>query len=139
MCDKYNFMEEYKKLLEKGMANVSASEQCKRFGILGVEGHIQGGRTILSNFQQIATCLRRKPEHLAKFLFKELATSGQVAGDRLILTSKKSSKTINDKIKKYVDKYGLCKKCGKPDTELGEENGDGFIRCLACGARAVVH
>ena len=139
-------MDEYEKLLNEGMANVNVSEVGSRYEVLGVEGHIAGTKTIISNFAQVATCLRRKPEHLTKFLLKELATSGEVVGDRLILTSKKSSNLINEKIKKYVDKFVLCKKCGKPDTELVREvgglvreGGEIELRCLACGARRVVH
>jgi translation initiation factor 2 subunit 2 len=132
-------MEEYEKLLEQGMKQIKPSEACGRFEIKKPEGHIEGGKTIISNFLQIANCLRRKPEHLAKFLFKELAASGEIAGERLILVRKISSQTISKKIEKYVNSFVLCSNCKKPDTELIEEGGERFIRCLACGAKKPVH
>lgn len=132
-------MENYEKLLEKAHTEIEPVEACERFEIKKVEGHIEGGKTIVSNFSQVVACLRRKPEHLAKFLFKELATSGGIAGDRLILPRKVPSKTINLKIEKYVREFVLCSKCKKPDTELVDEEGKKFIRCMACGAKNPVH
>jgi len=126
-------MESYEELLEDAYKNVKQEKECCRFEIKKVEGHIEGNKTMISNFISIANCLRREPEHLAKFLFKELASSGQIAGDRLILIRKISSKRIDEKIEKYVNMFVLCQNCKKPDTQIFEEAGQRFIRCLACG------
>ena len=126
-------MEAYEKLLDSAYKEVKPVECCGRFEVLKAEGHIEGSKTILSNFGQIVGCLRRKPEHFAKFLFKELATSGTITGDRMILTSKVSSQAINEKIEKYANSFVLCQNCKKPDTELIEDGGKNFIKCLACG------
>jgi len=96
---------------------------------------IQGNKTILSNFFQIAAYLRRKPEHLEKFLEKELAAQGKHEGDKLILIRKIPQKKIQERIKLYIEKYVICKECGKPDTEIKKENQFTFIHCLACGAK----
>ncbi len=128
---------EYEQLLDSAYNEIKLVECCDRFEIKKVEGHIEGSKTIISNFLQIATCLRRQPEHFCKFLFKELATSGEIAGDRLILIRKVSSKIINEKIEKYANNYVLCSNCKKPDTELVEDNGL-FMRCLACGNKKQV-
>ena len=128
----------YEELLDEAYENVKEQEHCERFEILPVEGHHEGTRTIISNFGVVVGCLRRRPEHLAKFLFKELATSGEIAGDRLVLTSRVSSKSANGKIGKYVKKFVMCSHCNKPDTELIEEDGEMFIRCLACGHKGRV-
>lgn len=129
----------YEELLNEAYENVEPCEECERFEIKKVEGHHEGSRTVISNFVQVAACLRREKEHLAKFLFKSLATSGDIDGDRLILDRKMSSKDINDKVEKYVKQFVLCSSCKKPDTELVEEEGKAFIRCLACGAKKPVH
>ncbi len=126
-------MEDYKQLLEKAYENVKPSEECERFEIKKAEGHIQGNQTIINNLGDIARYIRRKPEELAKFLLRELASSGNLKGERLILTRKVSSKDINDKVEKYVKKYVYCPKCKKPDTELVDETGNRYIKCLACG------
>ena len=131
-------MENYEQLLDEAYETVKPIKKCERFEILKVEGHVQGIKTIISNFIQVASCLRRTPGDLAKYLFKELATKGEIAGDRLILTKKVSSKVINEKIERYVNTYVLCSHCKKPDTEITEEDGKRVVRCMACGHKKVV-
>ncbi|MFZ5955406.1 MAG: translation initiation factor IF-2 subunit beta [Nanoarchaeota archaeon] len=131
-------MEDYEELLNGAYKNVKHMEPCERFEIKKVEGYFEGTKTIITNFIQIADCLRRPSEHLVKFLFRELATSGEIAGDRLILTRKISSQTINEKIEKYTNQFVLCPNCKKPDTEIIEEGGQKFIRCLACGTKKAI-
>ncbi len=131
-------MENYNELLNKAYENIKPCEECERFAVLKAEGLIEGNKTIISNFMQIANCLRREPEHLAKFIFKELAAPGEIQGDRLILIKKVSSQNINEKIKLYAEKFVLCPNCKKPDTALIQENDTTFIRCLACGAKKPV-
>ena len=130
---------EYEELLNEAYENVEATEECGRFEVLKVKGHHEGIRTVISNFGQIVTCIRRKPEHFLKFLTKELASQAEVKGDRLILSRKLASKDVNDKIEKYVNMFVLCGKCAKPDTELSEEGGKTFLRCLACGEKKEFH
>ena len=130
---------DYEALLNEAYENVEATEEAGRFEVLKVKGHHEGIRTVISNFGQVVANVRRTPEHLLKFLSKELASQCEIKGDRLILSRKLSSKDINDKIEKYVNKFVLCPKCGKPDTELSEEGSKAFLRCLACGEKQEVH
>lgn len=129
-------MEEYNKLLDEAyqkVKQINVSES--RFEIPKIEGHFEGKKTILTNFAQIASHLRRNPEHFQKFLLKELAASGQKEGERLVLNIKVPSLKINSKIEQYVKEFVLCKECKKPDTELIKEDRLTFIHCLACGAK----
>jgi translation initiation factor 2 subunit 2 len=128
----------YEALLDEAYENVKVSEGCERFEVLKVKGHHEGSRTVVSNFGQIVMCLRRSPEHVMKFLSKELASSVEMKGSQLILSRKLSSKEINDKIERYAKRFVLCLRCGKPDTEL-EVGAKTFLRCLACGERYEVH
>ena len=131
-------MEQYEKLLEEAYSKVKQTNSTgERFEIPKVEGHFEGKKTILSNFFQIASHLRRSPEHFQKFMLKELAAAGQKEGDRLILNMKVPSTKINQKIEEYVNEFVLCKECKKPDTELVRESQSRitFINCLACGAK----
>lgn len=129
----------YEQLLDEAYKKVEATEECERFEIIQVKGHHEGIRTIITNFSQVAACVRRSPEHLMKYLTKELASQCEISGDRLILSRKLSSKDVNNKIEKYVQKYVICSKCGKPDTELDNEGAKLFVRCLACGEKHEVH
>ncbi len=130
----------YEDLLDEAYENVKVSEESSgRFEILRVKGHHEGVRTVISNFLKVASSLRRKPEHLLKFLGKELGIQGEIKGERLIISRKLSSRDINAKIENYAKRYVVCVKCGKPDSELVEENGKLFVRCLACGNKHEVH
>lgn len=129
-------MAEYEKLLDEVYEKVKqVSTNSERFEIPKVEGYFEGKKTIFTSFSQIVDYLRRKPEHLQKFLLRELATSGQKEGDRLILNNKVPSTKIKQKIDEYVNEFVLCKECKKPDTELVKEDRLLFIHCLACGAK----
>jgi len=129
----------YEDLLEEAYKKVKPVEEGReRFEVLKIKGHHEGTRTVISNFVQVVASVRRSPEHLMKFLNKELASSSDIKSDRLILSRKLSSKDINKKIEKYVNQFVLCPKCKKPDTELEEDKGKVFLRCLACGERREV-
>lgn len=129
-------MESYEKLLDRAYEKVKVIEgNGERFEILQIKGHFQGKKTILTNFKEIAGHLRRTPEHLQKFLLKELAAKGNLEGDKLVLNSKISSKKINPKIEQYVEEFVLCKECKKPDTTLEKEGKMTILHCLACGAK----
>lgn len=132
-------METYEKLLDDAYKNLKPIEKsADRFEIPKIEGHIEGTKTILTNLQQIASYLRRNHDHLLKFLLKELATSGSVKNNRLILQRKISSQKINEKIQEYAKEFVICSQCKKPDTELIKDGGFSFIHCLACGAKQSV-
>ena len=127
---------EYEELLEEAYKKVrQVNTSSERFEIPKVQGRFEGKKTILTNFLQIASHLRRDPEHFQKFMLKELAASGQKEGDRLVLNIKVPSAKINQKIEDYVSEFVLCKECKKPDTELLREDRVTFIHCLACGAK----
>ena len=129
-------METYEKLLEEAYSKIKKTEgNGERFEVPKVEGHFEGKKTILTNFYQIASHLRRSPEQFQKFMLREIAAQGQREGDRLILNIKVPSTKINQKIEEYASEFVLCKECKKPDTELLREDRVTFIHCLACGAK----
>jgi len=129
-------MADYEKLLDEAYKEIKQVDTSKsRFEIPKIEGHFEGRKTILTNFSQIASYIRRKPEHFQKFLLRELAASGQREGDRLVLNIKVPSSKINQKIEQYVKEFVLCRECKKPDTELTKEDRLSFVHCLACGAK----
>ncbi len=131
-------MENYEKMLEEAYKNIKKVDKTNnRFEIPKIKGYFQGKKTILTNFPQIVSYIRRAPEHFQKFLFRELATSGYKEGDKLILNIRIPSLKINQKIEQYAKSFILCKECGKPDTEIikDPQKRISFINCLACGAK----
>ncbi len=132
-------MDSYEKLLKEAFTKVKKTESTgERFAIPKVAGRFEGKKTIITNFKEIASYFRRSPEHFQKFLLKELATPGQIEGDRLALNLKVPSAKINQKVEEYAREFVICKQCGKPDTELERVDRITMLRCLACGAKQSV-
>src|SRR3989338_5868955 len=101
-------METYEELLNGAYEKVKKVEGAgERFEIPEIKGHFEGKKTILTNFFQIVSHIRREPEHFQKFLLKELATPGHISGDNLILNNKIPSAKINLKVEQYVKEFVL--------------------------------
>ena len=80
--------------------------------------------------------LNRDPQHLLKFLMRELGTAGNIEGQRAILQGKFTHYLINERIEDYVDKYVICHECNRPDTRIIREGRIFILKCAACGATA---
>ena len=128
---------EYEEMLTRGRAKLPESVFEKaRFEIPKVLGHIQGNKTVISNFHQIAQAFRREEAHLLKFIQKELATPGEIKrSGGVIFGTKLPAARINEKIKKYAETFVLCRECGKPDTKIIRDGEFSFIKCTACGSK----
>ena len=126
-------------MLKRGRSSLPESVfEKERFEIPKVKGHIEGNKTIISNFKQIAQVLRRPVEHMLKYILRELAAPGDIKGNLLIIGTKMPASRINEKIKQYAYEFVLCHECGKPDTELVKEGEFLFLKCAACGAKKPV-
>ena len=132
-------MEKYQDLLKKAQQelpeNITSSE---RFQIEKIKGHLEGNKTILVNFKKIAKDFGREPEHLLKYLLRELAAPGKFVGDRVILGTKVPASLINKKIKQYASEFVLCHSCGKPDTKFITKKEVKYLKCQACGAEHII-
>lgn len=127
---------EYEKLLKEARKKLPESILKKeRFEVPKVKGHIQGNKTVISNFNQIADFLRKDVNHLVKYVLKELAAPGNLTKTALIIGTKVSATRVNEKINQYVREFVLCPECGKPDTKIEKEDNFLFMKCTACGAR----
>ncbi len=128
---------EYNELLKRVREQLPKSVfEKEMFEIPKIRGHIQGNRTILSNFLQIADILGRPAEHLLKYILKELATPGEIKkSGSVIVGTKVGASRINEKIRQYTNEFVLCSECGKPDTKIEKEDKFTFLKCHACGAR----
>ena len=118
-----------KSKLPETVANV------ERFNVPKITGHLEGNKTVLSNYFQITSMMSRSPEHLLKYISRELAAKGELKRQLLVFNTKIPSSKINEKIQQYVDKYVMCSECSRPDTKLVKEGTIIFLRCNACGAK----
>ncbi|MFH1589164.1 MAG: translation initiation factor IF-2 subunit beta [archaeon] len=127
---------DYEKMLKKGKKELpEIVSEVERFNIPKVIGHVEGNKTIVRNFTEIAKTLGRKVEHLLKYVLKELATPGDIRKNAVVFGTKLSASKINEKITQYTEIYVLCKECGKPDTKLSKEGNIYYLKCQACGAK----
>ena len=130
---------EYEKLLKRAREQLPESVfEKERFEIPKVRGHIEGNKTIISNFHKIAEVLGRPVDHLLKYILRELATPGQLKKNNLVIGTKVSASRINEKMRQYANEFVLCSDCGKPDTKIIKEGEFSFLRCLACGSKKIV-
>ncbi|TAL56183.1 MAG: translation initiation factor IF-2 subunit beta [Nanoarchaeota archaeon] len=130
---------DYESLLGRGKKQLpEVASKVERFEIPKVLGHIQGNRTIISNFHQIIASLRREPEHFLKFLQKELAVPAEIKKTGLIVGAKMSATRFNEKIIQYTQEFVACPVCKKHDTSLIKEDKYTFIKCQVCGAKSPV-
>jgi translation initiation factor 2 subunit 2 len=131
---------EYEQLLARARQRLPQSVvERERFEIPKVKGHLQGSKTVISNFAQIAGTLRRPVEHLLKFILRELATPGEITrSGLLVLGAKVPATRINEKIRDYAYEFVLCPRDGKPDTDILREGEFAFLKCNACGYKQPV-
>lgn len=125
----------YKKLLEKAKSMIPKPEQKQRLIIPKLDIILIGKRTIIKNFSKIVETIRRDEKHFAKFLFKELAISGSIQDQRLILNGIISKEMIEKRVNDYIKKYVICEECKKYDTMLIKENNIIIKKCESCGAK----
>ena len=132
-------MKKYQDLLKKAQEELPETiAGGERFQLEKIKGHLEGNKTILSNLKKIAKDFNREPEHLLKYLLRELATPGKFVGDRVILGTKIPASLINKKIKQYASEFVLCHECGKPDTKIITKKEIKYIKCQACGAEHII-
>ena len=132
-------MKDYEKLLKSALDKMpKKTEEEKRFEIPKVIIFTQGNKTIVKNFSEILSALRRDGKHLSKYLFKQLATPGNIENETLVLQRKVRREMIQKKLEDYAKEYVFCKVCGEPDTILVKEGRITSMKCEACGARSSV-
>ncbi len=130
---------DYEELLKRARKELpEISKEVSRFEVPKVLGHVQGNRTVISNFHQIADALGRPVEHFLKYILKELATPGDLKSSALIIGTKVPASRVNEKIRQYVKDFVMCEECNRPDTKLVKEDKTTFIKCSVCGARHAV-
>lgn len=129
---------DYNQLLERAVTKLPKTKKHERFEIPEPIVTLSGKFTVIQNFVQISSAIRRDPKHLARYFFKELAIPGKLEGNKLILQQVFRKEEIEKTLKSYCDEFLYCKECKKPDTALIKRNKITFMKCEACGAERSV-
>lgn len=132
-------MKEYEKMLEEALSKLSGESKLDvRLEIPKPEVIISGNRTFINNFGEIANIIRRKPEHMLKFLSKELASPAHIEGGRAIFQGKLYANLIEKKLESYYKEFLYCPECKKPDTQIIKQDRISILKCEACGAKTPI-
>jgi len=126
---------DYNKLLKNVIENTSKKEIIEdRFKLPKADIFYEGNTTVIRNFDKICDTINRDPELVLKFLLGGLGTAGEIDGGRVVFQGKLPARSIQDKMKEYVDAFVICSECNRPDTHFVKQGRTVLIRCDACGA-----
>jgi len=125
----------YEQLLDEALKRIVKKESKERFNPPQPDIEYQANKTIIKNFGDIASYIKRDIKHFSRYLVKSLAAVGEIKGKSLVISSRVRKELIEDKINSYIKSYVICKFCKEPDTKLVKEGRIFFIVCEACGAK----
>ncbi len=97
-----------------------------------------GMRTTISNFKEVADTLDRDPQHILKFLTREMATAATYHDNRAIFQGKFPRDTFERLLSRYMEAFVTCPVCKRPDTKIIKEKRLSFLSCNACGAKSSI-
>ena len=97
-----------------------------------------GMRTIISNFKEVSDALDRNPQHIMKFLTREMATAATYHDGRAIFQGRFRQDSFNRLLQRYIESFVTCPVCKRPDTKVLKEKRLAFLICNACGAKSSV-
>jgi len=132
-------MDNYEMLLNRAIQQLPDEKTTdERFTVPESKIFSEGKMTVLDNFSNIVGVLRRDPDHVMKYLTRELGTAGKLDGGRAIFQGRFTRDQMDANIQNYVDEYVMCSECNRPDTTLGKMERVLILQCAACGAHRPV-
>jgi translation initiation factor 2 subunit 2 len=97
-----------------------------------------GMRTIITNFKEVADVLNRDPQHILKFLTREMATAATYHDARAIFQGRFRRDSFERLLQRYMESFVVCPVCKRPDTKVVKEKRLSFLLCNACGAKSSI-
>lgn len=129
----------YDELLERARDQVpEGTAKKERLELPRLFVSIIGMRTTISNFKEVADTLNRDPQHILKFLTREMATAATYHDGRAIFQGKFRRDTFEHLIGRYMEGFLICPVCKRPDTNIIKEKRLTFLLCNACGAKSSI-
>ncbi len=128
---------DYEELLKRGRSQLPPGVfERKRFEVPKPRTITVGMRTIILNFKEICEAFNRDPQHLLRYLSREMATAGTASGARAVFQGRFPRDTIERLVQRYAVAFVVCPVCRRPDTKIVKEKRLSFMVCEACGARS---
>lgn len=130
---------DYEELLKRARSQLPQEVfERRRFEIPKPRSITVGMKTIIHNFKEICEAFNRNPQHLLRYLSREMATAGTVSGVRAVFQGKFPRDTIERLVQHYAAAFVVCPVCKRPDTKIVKEKRLSFMVCEACGAKSSV-
>ncbi len=130
---------DYDELLKRARAQVpEVTAKHERLELPRLYVSMVGMRTTISNFKEVADVLDRDPQHILKFLTREMATAATYHDGRAIFQGKFPRDTFERLLQRYNEAFVICPVCKRPDTNVVKEKRLSFLVCNACGAKSSV-
>jgi len=128
---------DYEELLKRARSQIpDVSSKHERRELPRLQFTVIGMRTIIRNFKEIADMLNREPQHILKYLTRELATAATMQESRVIFQGKFPQNTLERLLQRYMEVFVVCPVCKRPDTKIVKEKRLSFLLCEACGAKS---
>jgi translation initiation factor 2 subunit 2 len=132
---KYN----YDELLKRACSEMpQVSEKRERLELPRLYITNVGMRTIITNFKEVADVLNRHPQHILKFLTREMATAATFHDGRAIFQGRFRRDSFERLLQRYMESFVVCPVCKRPDTKVVKEKRLSFLVCNACGAKSSI-
>ncbi len=129
----------YDEMLEAAYAKLPPrSERGARFEVPRAIVSSVGNRTFVQNFKEISERLNRDPNHVLRFLSRELATAGSSKESYAVFQGRFLAEGIQRLLSRYAADFVICPVCRTPDTRIEKQGRFSFLACEACGARSPV-
>lgn len=126
---------DYDSSLDRAMDDVTDVQASgERLSVPDAEAQKDGAFTRLTNLAAIADALGREPDHVHRFVQRELGTNGKLQDGVGRYNGNFSDRDFDAVVDAYVAEYVTCSECGLPDTRLVTEDRTQMLRCDACGA-----
>lgn len=130
---------DYDELLRRACSNIpEVSLKRERLELPRLYITTVGMRTIISNFKEVADVLNRDPQHILKFLTREMATAATFHESRAVFQGKFKRDSFERLLQRYMESFVICPVCKRPDTKIMKEKRLSFLVCNACGAKSSV-
>ncbi len=139
MCGEATLNYGYDELLKRARDQVpEGTTKKERLELPRLFVSMVGMRTTISNFKEVADALDRDPQHILKFLTREMATAATYHDGRAIFQGKFPRDTFERLLGRYMDGFVICPVCKRPDTKVVKEKRLSFLVCNACGAKSSI-
>jgi translation initiation factor 2 subunit 2 len=130
---------DYNELLKRARAQVpEGTLKRERLELPRLFVSMVGMRTTIANFKEVADTLDRDPQHILKFLTREMATAATYHDGRAIFQGKFPRDTFERLLQRYMEAFVICPVCKRPDTKILKEKRLSFLVCNACGAKSSI-